>query len=368
MKQVVFVIAYLLSTLALADPVSLPEQVEKINTLIRTNNRPLPPLLKDEVKEAIKDFLPFSFLRPLRAEILLLLEKDLLPEKSYLDIESFHESHSSRISVFFFFEDGSGFALPIKINNRVLLYTKTVEAACDPKFNAGVSICDEPFVDLPKKDAPSRPKNTDIRVTPIVVPGQSMATPTQRDALKVEVKLTNKNLDDVAAYFGTGFGRQEVLERASAFLGSQKEAWIEVQELWPNWIGNKVNTFPTETDNDVCHAPAREFFFENQTPVQSRNARDTQAIAAVLTRFYCPLESSEGMTFGDFLWVPAEHSGRFILTDPKSKRDVSFSVNSGGNVPYRFYWMDEDFSTHPYSHMPDSSVRSIRVDVWRRCR
>lgn len=57
-----------------------------------------------------------------------------------------------------------------------------------------------------------------------------------------------------------------------------------------------------------------------------------------------------------------------MLRDPASGRDVSFSVQSGGNAPYRFAWLDEDFSTQPFAGKPDPSVLKTQVDVWRRCK
>ena len=72
-------------------------------------------------------------------------------------------------------------------------------------------------------------------------------------------------------------------------------------------------------------------------------------------------------TFGDYLNVPNMHAGRYILRDPASGRDISFSVQSGGNAPYRFYWVDEDFSVQPFGHAPDPDVFRTRIDVWRRC-
>ena len=99
-----------------------------------------------------------------------------------------------------------------------------------------------------------------------------------------------------------------------------------------------------------------------------RHNRSTEASNLLLHDHYCLLGDDVSPTFADYLSVPNQHAGRYILKDPTSGRDIGFSVQSGGNAPYRFYWVDEDFSATPFGHTPDAQVFRTRVDVWRRCK
>jgi uncharacterized protein YfaQ (DUF2300 family) len=92
------------------------------------------------------------------------------------------------------------------------------------------------------------------------------------------------------------------------------------------------------------------------------------AAAQLLMNHYCLLGTDVAPASGDYLSVPNQHAGRYVLRDPATGRDVSFSVQSGGTVPYRFAWLDEDFSGTPFARQADPSVPRTRVDVWRRCR
>lgn len=93
--------------------------------------------------------------------------------------------------------------------------------------------------------------------------------------------------------------------------------WIDLQQIFPNWILGRANTF---------------------------------------------------VRFGDYLWVPGRHSERFLCKDPVIERYIGFSVQSGGNGPYRFYWVDEDFSGRPFKHIPEKELHQKGLDIWRRCR
>jgi len=178
--------------------------------------------------------------------------------------------------------------------------------------------------------------------------------------------LTQANLDAAADYFGTGFGKEAMLQKMAEALGSETGLWVDLRDLIPNWVGQRVSTFPTTDDLDVCHGVAREFYYPTQDP---RHNQSTEATELLLHQSYCLLSSEVHPRFGDYLYVPpGYHSGRYIMKDRASGRDISFSVQSGGCVPYRFWWVDEDFSDSPFGHKPDPSVFATRIDVWRRCR
>ena len=194
-----------------------------------------------------------------------------------------------------------------------------------------------------------------------------MAEPGHLDTLRVELQVTPSNRVDVVDHLGVGFDPAGIEARLDAILASQPEgAWVEVQDLLGSWLAEKAGTFPVEGDNEVCHGPARQFF-----QPELRNGgwdRSTEAVMKVLKDGYCLVPDDVEPRFGDYLYVVGMHSGRFILKDPASGRWIGYSVQSGGNAPYRFWWVDEDFSGAPFDRVADPDAVRERVDVWRRCR
>lgn len=204
-----------------------------------------------------------------------------------------------------------------------------------------------------------------VRVTPIELKGRAKVEPAERAAVKVEVRLTADTLRRAAEYFGAGFGEETMRTRMLDLLGSSPEAWVNLADMLPNWVGDRVNTFPLGEDTDVCYGAAREFYAPEQ---DDRHNTSTEASTLLLKGHYCLLGRDVAPAFGDYLSVPGQHAGRYVVRDPATGRDVSFSVQSGGNAPYRFHWLDEDFSRSPFGGKADPAVLDTRVDVWRRCR
>ncbi|GAA3345676.1 hypothetical protein GCM10020358_53640 [Amorphoplanes nipponensis] len=254
------------------------------------------------------------------------------------------------------------FNLPIVDDDGYVRYERYLKSLLTPDLDLGR----EAFRGTP---APATDATLDpavrVRVTPTVLKGKAKAEPAQRAALKVEIRLTADTLDGAARYFGTGFGAQAMRTRLAERLGGSGEAWVNLAEVLPNWVGDRVNTFPSGADTDVCYGAAREFYAPQQ---DERHNASTEASSLLLGGHYCLLGNDVAPTFGDYLSVPNQHAGRYVLRDPASGRDVSFSVQSGGNAPYRFAWLDEDFSASPFAGEPDPTVLTTRVDVWRRCR
>jgi hypothetical protein len=232
----------------------------------------------------------------------------------------------------------------------------------------GYTPCAEAFHSpLPPLTSIELPSSVEVRISNAEPTGVPMATPGEGDTLDLQIHLTSSNQDAVLSYFGVGFDPQDVAGRVRERLASSGgDTWVPLQEIFGGWFADKANTFPRQGDNEVCHGPARQFFQD-----ELRNGpydRSTEATEMVLKEDYCLVPDDVEPRFGDYLYVVGMHSGRFILKAPDSGRWISFSVQSGGNVPYRFWWVDEDFSGHPFACVPYVNFRRDRVDVWRRCR
>lgn len=253
------------------------------------------------------------------------------------------------------------FNLPIVDGSGFVPYAAYLERLLGPDLD----LADEAFEGQPAPDLAALDPVVQVRVTPIEVQGVAKAEPAQRAALEVMIRLAPDALDAAADYFGTGFGREAVRARMAELLGEDPERWVDVASLIPGWVGEKANTFPLGSDTDVCYGAAREFFAAEQ---DARHNQSTEASSLLLDGHYCLLAEDVAPVFGDYLSVPNQHAGRYVLRDPATGRDVSFSVQSGGNAPYRFAWLDEDFSTRPFAGVADPTVLESRVDVWRRCR
>jgi hypothetical protein len=178
--------------------------------------------------------------------------------------------------------------------------------------------------------------------------------------------VTDANINDMVRYFSVGFDPAKLKERVLSARSASPNNWVDLQQIFPNWTSAAINAFPGDGQDDVCHSPAREFFWDKPSGGTS-HSRSTEAVEVLLHDFYCPLPEGRLPRFGDYLWSPGRHSARFMLTDPTSGRGISWSIQSGGHKALRLYWLDEDF-LDAYAHKPSDSVRDTVMDVWRRCR
>lgn len=205
------------------------------------------------------------------------------------------------------------------------------------------------------------------RISKIKIEGKPLCCEynAKRDALKVEILLTTENSEQIIQYFKTGFSEAAVRQRVQFLLGSKRESWIEVQEIFPNWLRDRANTFPITGDHDVCHALSRQFFAS-----KFGDGASTDALGITILENYRFVEKNETHQFGDLIYKSSNgsHSGRFILTDPVSGRGISMSLNSGGYVPIRFWWIDEDFAqSGSFSGVRDQQYLD-HTNIYRRCK
>ncbi|MFN8519891.1 MAG: hypothetical protein U0667_10990 [Chloroflexota bacterium] len=263
-------------------------------------------------------------------------------------------------------EAGWTFGATVMQGDRLYLVEDYVKDACLPDAS-GYTPCTERFESaLPSRDDTPWPSSIPLRVTEARASGQPMAKPGHFDILTVEVQVTPSNRADIAHAL-VGFDPVSVEAGVDDLLTEHPEgAWVELQELLGGWLADKVGTFPLDGDNDVCFGPARQLY-----QAELRNGgydRSTEPIAKVLKDDYTLLPDDAEPRFGDVLNLVGKHAGRFIARDPASGRWIGFSVQSGGNAPYRFWWVDEDFSGAPFDRVADSDGVRERVDVWRRSR
>ncbi len=244
----------------------------------------------------------------------------------------------------------------------------------------GRNVCFEEFSEIEKLATGASIVNFPVRTKEIKTPGQCRAALGSKtgpllthpegaqckyDALEVEVMLDEQTVQSLVGYFGVGFNAQEMKQRLVAKLKTKGSGWVPLQSLFPNWLSAKVDTFPNAGDNEVCHGPARQFF--SPTLQNGSMDRSTEAVGCLLEKKYCRLANGQEPRFGDYIYAPTKHSGRYILKDPKSGRGVVFAVNSGGTVPYRFWWLDEEFSGRPFAHEPSTELSKV-IDIYRRCK
>jgi hypothetical protein len=263
-------------------------------------------------------------------------------------------------------EAGWTFGATVMQGDRLYLVDDLVKDACLPDAT-GYTPCTERFdSELPSMDDTPWPSTVPLRVAEARAAGQPRAEPGHFDTLTVELQVTPANRNDIAPAL-VGFDPAGVGAHVDAVLAEHPDgAWVELQALLGGWLADKVGTFPEGDDNDVCFGPARQFY---QAQLQNGGYdRSTEAIAKVLVDDYALLPDGAEPRFGDVLNLVGKHAGRYIATDPASGRWVGFSVQSGGNAPYRFWWVDEDFSGAPFDHVADPDGVRERVDVWRRSR
>lgn len=263
-------------------------------------------------------------------------------------------------------EAGWTFGATVAQGDRLSLIDDLVAMACLPDAG-GPTPCTERFESAPPPmDDTPWPSTVPLRVTEARAIGRPMAEPGHFDVLRIELQVDPSNRADIAPAL-VGFDPIGVETRVDALLAEHPDgAWVELQDLLGGWLAAQAGTFPLDGDNDVCFGPARQFY-----QAELRNGgydRSTEALAKVLKDDYTLLPDGAEPRFGDILSWTGRHAGRFIATDPESGRWIGFSVQSGGNAPYRFWWVDEDFSGAPFDRVADVDGIREHVDVWRRTR
>jgi hypothetical protein len=349
-----------------ASGLDIDAMIADANGRAAEQNMHLRTLTRADFDEILANGLPFLFWRSEREDLATYLRRDVLPEESEFELRGIANAMNLQLLKYAGGSSPHGLITLIVGQNVWLETVHAEQAACRP--GSGDDPCQEPFSSpIPPMATVPFPAEVPVKVTPIEVGGTRSTTPMSRDALRVQLLVRPDNIADIANHFSVSYSTAELTATLVQALGGRSEAWIDVQDLWTRWIGSRVNTFPEEGDLGVCHGLAREFFYDDEV-TSGGYTGSTEAVEALLHDHYCPVPDDVQPRFGDYLWVPGTHSGRFILRDPASGRDISFSVQSGGVSPYRLYWMDEDFSGKPFQHEPVSGLRKTKIDVWRRCR
>jgi hypothetical protein len=357
-------------TIDTSDGNDLAEQVDQANASALSQGMVVRTLTVDDFLSWYDDLRLLDFPKPDRQRWDAYLADGRLPPEVEFDAIDFAESDGipDRIDVVYPMEqEGWTFGATVIQGDGLYLVDDMVAMACVPEAD-GYTPCVEEFRSpLPSMESVGWPSTVPVRVQEVPATGQPMAEPGHPDTLRVELGVTPSNRADIARYLAVGFDPADLDARLDAVLAADPEGtWVELQDLLGGWLAEKADTFPVEGDNEVCFGPARQFFAS-----ELRNGgydRSTEAVMKVLRDGYCPVPEDVEPRFGDFLNVVGAHAGRFILKDPGSGRWIGFSVQSGGNAPYRFWWVDEDFSGAPFDRIADPDGVRERVDVWRRCR
>lgn len=272
-----------------------------------------------------------------------------------------------RVEVRFPMGGGWSFGATVIEGDHLYSIEDEVAHACLAEAD-GYNPCVETFRSpLPPMESVGWPATVPVRIGEARATGVALAPPGHPDVLTVEVQVTRENRADLARHLAVGFDPASIESALDRVLAADPAgAWVPLQVLLGGWLSAKTNTFPVDGDNEVCFGPARQFF---QPDLRNGGYdRSTEAVMRVLQDGYCPVPDGVEPRFGDFLNLANQHAGRFILEDPATGRWVGFSVQSGGQASYRFWWVDEDFSGAPFAHAPDPDGVRRRVDVWRRCR
>jgi len=334
--------------------------IDNANAEISSKNLDVAPLTRDHFLAWFNEFIRFVPLKEKREAMINAIEAGKLP--SDCSITAQDNSEYGLPSTINF----DPYNLPIIEGHEALGYLKWLEEML-LESSGNLLLSQEPFSGpFPFDDPPSLDPNIQLRITQIEVPGDCLIPGyEERDALRIEILASNQNSTNIVSYFATGFNKQTMTNRLAEIIGTQTEVWIDLQDLFSNWLNEKVSTFPIVGDNEVCHGAAREFYYDEQE--SSLNA-STEATTLMLANYYCEVSDTQSLTFGDYLYIPGMHSGRYVLKDPNTGRHICFSVQSGGNAPYRFWWIDEDFSGDPFGHTPKSDLFKSTIDIWRRCK
>jgi len=338
----------------------IDQAIEQVNIDIASKNVNVAPLTRNHLLTWFNEFVRFVPLKEERSKMSDEMNAGEIPEGCSLIVQ---DNSSDDLPSTISFDP---YNLPVTEGQETLSYLEWLGNMLE-ESSGNLLLAQEPFQGpIPFDAPPTLNPNIQIRITQIEVPGDCLIPGyEERDALKVEILATSQSADIIAAYFATGFNKQVVENNLAEKLGTQDEAWINLKDLLPNWLSEKISTFPVDGDNEVCHGAAREFYYVDQ---DSELNASTEATTLLLANYYCEVAESEALTFGDYLYIPGMHSGRYVLKDPNSGRHIGFSVQSGGNAPYRFWWIDEDFSGNPFAHEPKQDLFNTTIDVWRRCK
>lgn len=335
----------------------IDKAIESINQEVEEKGVELEFLTREHFLNWFDEFVYFATLKHERKTLIKSIKKGELPEYCNFSIR---EAESGLPACLMF----EPYNLPLIEGLQPCTYIQYLEGM-QKEYDPELSLANEPFHGIaPFENPPVFSQNTNVRITEIQVQGTSLVPGYEaRDALKIEILISDENINDVLDYFSTGFDRIIMQQRLDSLLDIQNNYWIDIKDVFPNWLSNKINTFPVEGDNEVCHGAAREFYYTQQ---DCRINASTEATSLLLHNYYKRIPESANPVFGDYLYIPGMHSGRYIMQDPDSKRHICFSVQSGGFCPYRFYWIDEDFSGDPFAHTPKENLFSTHIDVWRR--
>jgi len=352
-----------------SDGLSLAEQVDRVNEDVRANGVAVRALSPEDFVTWYQGGRRVRFARADRQRWDAYLAEGRIPPDAVIQVVDFADTDGipDRIEVRFPMGDGWSFGATVVEGDRLFSVDDEVAVACAAEAD-GYSPCVEAFRSpLPPVESDGWPATVPVRIEEGQATGVALAPPGQPDVLRVEVQVTPENRADLARHLAVGVGPAAIESALDRVLATdQSSVWVPLQELLGGWLAVKANTFPVQGDNEVCFGPARQFF-----QPELRNGgydRSTEAVMKVLTDGYCPVPDGAEPHFGDFLNLANQHAGRFILKDPATGRWVGFSVQSGGMAPYRFWWVDEDFSGAPFARTPDPDGVRERVDVWRRCR
>jgi hypothetical protein len=213
------------------------------------------------------------------------------------------------------------------------------------------------------------PSSVEMRIREVELVWKEHKVP----ALEVDFLLTPSNLQDLANYFGSAYARIETVQRLQSALGTSGRKWISIREILSGWVGEWLNRFPAEKferegsyPNDVCHGVSRQFF----SPSLANGGQDraTESTAYLLKNNYHLLADGIDPGFGDYLYLPGQHSIRFILKDTSSGRWIGFSAWSSHSTPYRLWWVDQDYEAPTLRNSPPAADPGFekQLDVWRR--
>lgn len=334
----------------------IDDALKKLNTQIRAEKLALKELSAGDLKRWFADILPLTVVRRERDAIEQNLLVDRLPGHWSLKVVKSDGSAPDRIVL-----SGGETELNVQLGNQLALYSESLKGRCTE------AVCDEPFKGDALKTSPMDfPKSVPLAIAEVQAGGEALGRLAARDALWIQLRLNRKNISDLAAYFAVGRAQADLLRYFDRRLGARSEVWIDLQDIFQNWLSHKIGSLPTRADHLESFAVTREFYFDKQSSLDVAGADSVELFEAFLSRHYCQVADGVEPRFGDVIYIPGVHAGRFILKDPVSGRGVGLSLHAKGS--YRFWWIDEDFSLKPFARTPERDLRQSRVDFWRRCK
>jgi hypothetical protein len=69
--------------------------------------------------------------------------------------------------------------------------------------------------------------------------------------LRVQLELKPENIEALSYYFAVGFSGTKLLQTMKILLGKQLATWVDLQDLFPNWIQQRANTFVQKKDKTM---------------------------------------------------------------------------------------------------------------------